>query len=177
MVSPPTMAAFFVFRPSPTASPHLAQVLKQAYSEGMPSDQTDSAAYLAGQLAKGFSRSLQLRAAELGFSPGHLPILIELWAEDGLTQSQLLERIDIEQPTMANTLSRMQKAALIERRAHPTDRRAQLIFLTDRAKAMESDARRAAEEAEEALFAGFRLFEKELMLEYMRRALGNARKP
>ncbi len=64
----------------------------------------DSGAYLASQLAKGFARSLQQRAARLGFSPGQFPVLLELWAEDGLTQKQLLARVDIEQATMANTL-------------------------------------------------------------------------
>ena len=73
----------------------------------------DSAAYLASQLAKGFTRSLQQRAAGLGFSPGQFPILVELWSEDGLTQKQLLERVDIEQATMANTLARMERDRLI----------------------------------------------------------------
>ena len=75
----------------------------------------DSGAYLASQLAKGFARSLHQRAAGLGFSPGQFPILLELWAEDGLTQKQLLERVDIEQATMANTLSRMVRDGLIGR--------------------------------------------------------------
>ena len=139
-------------------------------------NRVDSATYLASQLAKAFSRSLQQRAADLGFSPGQFPVLMELWAEDGLTQKQLLDRVDIEQATMANTLARMDRDGLIERRPHPSDRRAQLIFLTSRAKALEADAIAAAQAADEALFQGFRRFEKELMLEYIRWAVANARK-
>jgi len=139
-------------------------------------NRVDSATYLASQLAKAFSRSLQQRAADLGFSPGQFPVLMELWAEDGLTQKQLLDRVDIEQATMANTLARMERDGLIERRPHPSDRRAQLIFLTSRAKALEADAIAAAQAADEALFQGFRRFEKELMLEYIRWAVANARK-
>ena len=137
---------------------------------------TDSGAYLASQLAKSFARSLQQRAAGLGFSPGQFPILLELWAEDGLTQKQLLERVDIEQATMANTLARMARDGLIERRPHPSDKRAQLIFLTPNARAMEDEAVRIAREADLALFDGFRTFERELMLEYIRRLLENAKK-
>jgi MarR family transcriptional regulator for hemolysin len=99
-----------------------------------------------------------------------------LWAEDGLTQKQLLERVDIEQATMANTLSRMARDELIERRPHPSDKRAQLIFLTPKAQAMKDDAIDAAREADLALFEGFKTFERELMLEYIRRLLENAKK-
>jgi DNA-binding MarR family transcriptional regulator len=136
----------------------------------------DSGAYLASQLAKGFARSLQQRAARLGFSPGQFPILLELWAEDGLTQKQLLERVDIEQATMANTLARMARDGLIERKPHPSDKRAQLIFLTPSARAMEDEAVKIAREADLALFDGFRTFERELMLEYIRRLIENAKK-
>ncbi|MFA1622450.1 MarR family winged helix-turn-helix transcriptional regulator [Rhizobium mongolense] len=136
----------------------------------------DSGAYLASQLAKGFARSLQQRAARLGFSPGQFPILLELWAEDGLTQKQLLERVDIEQATMANTLARMARDGLIERRPHPSDKRAQLIFLTPNARAIEDEAVEIAREADLALFQGFKTFERELMLEYIRRLLENAKK-
>jgi DNA-binding MarR family transcriptional regulator len=136
----------------------------------------DSGAYLARQLAKGFVRSLQQRAAGLGFSPGQFPILLELWAEDGLTQKQLLQRVDIEQATMANTLARMARDGLIERKPHPSDKRAQLIFLTPRARAMEDEAVKIARDADLALFEGFRTFERELMLEYIRRLLENAKK-
>lgn len=137
----------------------------------------ESAAYLAGQLAKGFSRSLQQRAAGLGFSPGQFPVLLELWAEDGLTQKQLLERVDIEQATMANTLARMARDGLVERRAHPSDKRAQLVFLTEKATAMKGDAVRAAMQADQDLFDGFRSFERQLLLEYMRRIIENAKRP
>ncbi|MGV8939238.1 MAG: MarR family winged helix-turn-helix transcriptional regulator [Allorhizobium sp.] len=135
----------------------------------------DSATYLAGQLARAFSRDLQLRAAKLGFSPGQFPVLLELWRKEGLTQRQLLDRVDIEQATMANTLSRMQRDGLIERRPHPQDKRAQLVFLTEKGRALEAQAITAAAEADEAMFHGFRRFEKELMLEYIRWAIENAK--
>ena len=69
----------------------------------------ESAIYLASKMAREFTMALQKRAAALGFSPGQFPILIELWHEDGLTQRQLLDRIDVEQATLANTLSRMER--------------------------------------------------------------------
>lgn len=140
----------------------------------MAFDRMESATYLASLLAKTLSRALQERGQKLGFAPGQFPVLLELWAEEGLTQKQLLDRLDVEQATMANTLARMQRDGLIERRRHPNDKRAQQIFLTDKARAMEAEAKEAAAEADQCLFSGFRRFERELLLEYMRMAIANA---
>lgn len=139
----------------------------------MAFDRMDSATYLASLLAKSFSRALQERGQKLGFAPGQFPVLLELWSEEGLTQKQLLDRLDIEQATMANTLARMERDGLILRKKHPTDKRAQQIFLTDKARAMEAEAKAAAIAADQSLFSGFRHFERELMLEYMRMAIAN----
>ena len=136
----------------------------------------DSATYLSNLLAKGFSRSLLTKAAELGFSPGQFPVLVELWNADGLTQRELLDRLDIEQATLANTLARMERDGLIDRRPHPDDKRASRNFLTEKGRAIEAEALAAAEAADGALFKGFKRFEKELMLEYMRWAIENSKR-
>lgn len=139
----------------------------------MDFDRTASAAYLANLLAKAASRALHARADGAGFAPGQFPVLLELWNGDGVTQRDLLDRLDIEQATMANTLSRMERDGLISRRRHPKDKRAQLVFLTARGKALQETAMAAASATEEALFQGFRRFERELLLEYMRMVLAN----
>lgn len=142
----------------------------------MAFDLSHSATYLAARLAKSFARSLQQRSATLGFLPGQFPVLLELWEEDGLTQRQLLDKLDVEQATLANTLARMERAGLIARRRHPTDRRAQVITLTEEGRALEAKALEAAADADAALFTGFRRFEHDLMIEYMRKIIENADK-
>jgi DNA-binding MarR family transcriptional regulator len=142
----------------------------------MALDRSDSALYLASQLAKSLSRSLQRRASALGFSPGQFPVLLALWHEDGLTQRQLLDRMEVEQATLANTLGRMERDGLIARTPHPSDKRAQIISLTRRGRELETLALQAAGQADDELFEGFRRFERELLLEYMRMAITNGRK-
>jgi DNA-binding MarR family transcriptional regulator len=142
----------------------------------MPFDRTHSATYLAGQMAKSFARSLQKRSAVLGFSPGQFPVLLELWHEDGLTQKQVLDKLEVEQATLANTLARMERDGLIARHPHPSDKRAQIIVLTELGRDLERHALEAAAEADAALFSGFRRFERELMIEYMRMIIDNSRK-
>ncbi|SIR07425.1 transcriptional regulator, MarR family [Rhizobium sp. RU35A] len=139
-------------------------------------ERSDSALYLATQLAKGLSRALQKRATALGFSPGQFPVLLALWQEDGLTQRQLLDRLEVEQATLANTLARMERDGLIRRSPHPADRRAQIVRLTEQGRALEPVATDAAACADDEVFSGFRRFERELLLEYMRMAIANARR-
>lgn len=139
----------------------------------MEFDRKETATYLASLLAKGAARTLQERAQGDGFAPGQFPVLLELWSGDGVTQKQLVDRLDIEQATLANTLSRMERDGLVIRKRHPSDRRARLIYLTDRAAGMRAAALAAAADAEAQLFRGFRRFERELFLEYMRMMLAN----
>ncbi|WP_345900880.1 MarR family transcriptional regulator [Martelella sp. UBA3392] len=114
----------------------------------------DSAGYLANHMARLFERGLAARIRPLGLTTGTFPALLELWENDGLTQKQLVERLDIEQATMANTLSRMERDGLIRREKDPGDGRVQRIRLTERARALRDPAIAAATaENEDALFA------------------------
>jgi DNA-binding MarR family transcriptional regulator len=110
----------------------------------MDFDKMNSAGYLANHMARLFAKGLQDRIAPVGMVIGQFPILLELWAHDGITQKQLVAKLDIEQATIANTLNRMERDKMIKRTAHPGDARAQQIWLTDKAKAMRSPAFAAA---------------------------------
>lgn len=101
----------------------------------MSFNKDDSAGFLANHLARLFARELQLRIKPLGLSTGTFPALLVLWESDGMTQRELIERLDIEQPTMANTLARMERDGLIDRRKDPADGRVQRIWLTAAARA------------------------------------------
>lgn len=113
-------------------------------------EKRESAGYLANHMARLFAIGLQERIKPLGLAPAQFMTLLELWVDDGLTQAELIERLDVEQATMANTLKRMQRDGLIERRAHPQDRRAQQNWLTKRARDLRQAATAAASAQNEA---------------------------
>ena len=126
------------------------QMLKKC----MSFSKDDSAGYLANHMARLFERGLAARIRPLGLTTGTFPALLELWEQDGLTQKQLVERLDIEQATMANTLSRMERDGLIKRERDPGDGRVQRIKLTEQARALRDPAIAAATaENENALFS------------------------
>lgn len=103
-----------------------------------------SPGYLVNHVARIFARGLTARIKPLGLTTGTFPALLELWESDGMTQKQLVEKLDIEQATMANTLVRMERDGLIVRKKDASDGRMQRIWLTTRARALHGPATKAA---------------------------------
>lgn len=90
----------------------------------------ESVGYMTNWAARLFARASDRQLKEIGISSGMLPIVFALCDGQSLSQKALAEYAAIEQATMANTLSRMEREGLIERRVDPADRRSQLISLT-----------------------------------------------
>lgn len=100
----------------------------------------ESLGYLVNHMARLLERGLSRRIKPLGLTTGTFPALLELWEQDGLTQKQLVERLDIEQPTLANTLARMERDGLILRKQDPDDLRSRRIWLTEYAISLREPA-------------------------------------
>jgi len=131
----------------------------------------ESAGYLANHMARLFANALHERIRPLGLAPAQFMTLLELWEEDGLTQKDLVRRLDIEQATMANTLKRMERDGLIHRQENPTDRRAQLIRLTDKARSLQDDATAAANEVNGIALSGLSAEERRELIRMMARVI------
>ncbi len=137
----------------------------------MAFEKLHSAGYLANHMARLFARELQARIKPMGLSTGVFPALLELWEEDALTQKDLVERLDIEQATMANTLARMERDGLITRQRDPADARVQRIWLTDTARTLHAPATEAALATNALALAGLSSAETAQFLSLMRRTI------
>jgi DNA-binding MarR family transcriptional regulator len=113
-----------------------------------------SAGYLANHMSRLFAQGLADRIKSLGIAPAQFVALLELWDEDGITQRQLVDRLDVEQATMANTISRMERDGLVVRKSHPEDARSKSIYLTNKAKGLREDALSSAQEVNEKALHG-----------------------
>jgi DNA-binding MarR family transcriptional regulator len=140
-------------------------------------DRSRSAGYLINQLARIFAQALAERIKPLGLVPGQFPVLLALWEQEGLTQRELVEKLDVEQATIANTLARMERDGLIVRRPRPDDRRSQSIRLTPRARALEAPATSAASAVNATMLAGLTAGEREQVLAAMRGIIGKTHGP
>ncbi|MCR9257444.1 MAG: MarR family transcriptional regulator [Alphaproteobacteria bacterium] len=139
-------------------------------------DKTRSAGFLTNHLARLFAHHLQARIGPLGLAPAQFMTLLELWETDGLTQAELVTRLDVEQATMANTLNRMARDGLIDRVPHPEDKRARLVRLTDKAKALEGPAKAAAQGINADALAGLSEADRERFLATLNEIIGTLRR-
>lgn len=141
----------------------------------MTFDKTTSAGYLANHLARLFGIRLQERIRPLGLAPAQFMTLIELWRQDGLTQRDLVERLDVEQATMAKTLARMERDGLVVRRPHPGDGRAQQVWLTETARRLHGPATAAAQEVNRAALAPLSEPERRQLIDLIARVVAGMR--
>ncbi|EAU44526.1 MarR family winged helix-turn-helix transcriptional regulator [Salipiger bermudensis] len=139
-------------------------------------DKSRSAGYLANHQARLFAQALAERINPMGLAPAQFQCLLELWREDGLTQRDLVQRLDVEQATMANTLKRMERDGLIERRAHAGDARARTIHLTERARDLQGPAQAEAQAVNARATAEMSDEERTAFLDLMTRAVDALRK-
>jgi len=130
-----------------------------------------SAGYLVNDLARRFAAALQARIKPLGLSTGVFPVMVQLWEDDGLTQTELVRRIGVEQATMANTLARMQRDGLIARQRSQTDGRVQEIRLTDLGSSLREPALAAAQAVNDAALCGLSPQERDHFLTLVSRII------
>lgn len=69
--------------------------------------------------------------AEIGLYAGQEMFLWHLWRQEGLTQSQLVERMCVQPPTVSKMLDRLEKAGLVERRPDAENSHLSRVFLTE----------------------------------------------
>lgn len=119
-----------------------------------PFSRRHSLGYQVNLLARLLEQALRRRIAVHGVVPGQFPALLALYEREGRTQSELCRLVRIEQPTMANTLNRMQRDGLISRESDPVDGRRSLVELTARGRALEPALVAAADSVNAEAVAG-----------------------
>jgi DNA-binding MarR family transcriptional regulator len=132
-----------------------------------------SLGYQVNVLARLLERALRERIARHGVVPGQFPALLCLYEQDGLTQAEIGSRVQIEQPTIAKTLQRMERDGLIRRTPDPDDARRVRIHLTPRAQALESTLATAAREINARAVDGLARAEADHLMDTVDRAIAN----
>ena len=100
-------------------------------------------------------------------------ILYILWQGDGLTISQISAQTSLANTTLTSKLDRMEQSGLIVRSPSPSDRRALLIHLTDKAKSLQQDYDRISQRMNELYYLDFTEAEILQFEGYLSRVLNN----
>jgi DNA-binding MarR family transcriptional regulator len=131
----------------------------------------ESAGYLTNWAGRLFVRAIERRLA--GGSAGPMPVFFALAEGEALSQSALARWAVVEQPTMANTLNRMERDGLIARTPDPEDGRSALVSLTKLGLQRAHEALASAKEVNGLALAGFKPAEREQFLGMLRRVAEN----
>src|ERR1700757_2598040 len=70
------------------------------------------------------------RAKERGTTRAQWIVLFRLWQNEGLSQVDLAEVLELQPISLVRLLDRLVEHGLLERRSDPKDRRANRLFLT-----------------------------------------------
>ena len=137
----------------------------------------DSLGYQIGLLGRLYDRRLQEKLKDFGVAPGQFAPLVMLFEQDGLTQAELCRRINVEQPTMANTLQRMERDGLINRKDDDDDKRRSLVYLTPRAREMQAQVMEGARSVSNQTVKGLSASDQDDMFRLVARMVENLKEP
>ena len=99
-------------------------------------------------------KRFEQRVKVLGLTRAQCQLLAYLARNEGINQSGLADLLEIEPITLGRLIDRMEAAGWVERRAHPSDRRARRLFMTDKAKPIFARIRALGDEIRDEALAG-----------------------
>jgi len=136
-------------------------------------DPGDSAAYLLGRAARLFTRRADERLRKHGFGAAQVPVLRALKDGVAMSQTELATLAQIEQPTMAQMLARMERDGVVRRTPDPEDGRSSLVSLTAASLAKVAAARRVLVQGSEEMLAGLSAAEIAQLGALLKRMIAN----
>jgi DNA-binding MarR family transcriptional regulator len=93
--------------------------------------------FLVNDISRLISTEYNKIMKPLGLTRAQWRVIVHLHREDGLTQSDLAELLDVGKVSVGGLIDRLEHSGWVERRDDPRDRRSNLVFLTKKGRAIE----------------------------------------
>src|SRR5215469_18029007 len=90
--------------------------------------------FVLHETARLLSKRYDQRSKSLGLTRAQCQVLAYLVYHEGINQAGLAELLELEPISLARLIDRMAQAGWVERRADPGDRRARLLYMTEKAR-------------------------------------------
>ena len=132
-------------------------------------DRNASGGYVTNRTARLFVRALERRLLHGG--AGQMPVFLALIDGGAFTQTELARLAAVEQPTMANTLQRMERDGLIDRTPDPDDKRSTRVSLSKLGRRRAAEAMEVALEVNEVAFAPLTAAERKTFFDVIHRII------
>lgn len=117
------------------------------------------------------------RMAPYGLRPVDFSVLTLIAHNPGVTSRQLCSALDILPPNLVGLLKGLQKRGLVEKREHPTDRRAQGLYPTAAGAALQAQAQQTAQALEDDAASALTATERETLNRLLRKLYQGRRQP
>jgi DNA-binding MarR family transcriptional regulator len=125
--------------------------------------ESESLDLLLAQICKLKHARVQALLETLGLYEGQPSMLRTLWAQEGLTHTELARHLRVQPATITKMIKRMEKAGFLERRPDPEDQRVSHVYLTEAGRAVQADVRGVWHTLEKEAFARFTVQERTLL--------------
>jgi len=109
-----------------------------------PEDLERNFGFLISDVSRLLKNDYDRRVSHTGLTRSQWWVLNQLYREEGTTQAELADRLEIERPALGRLLDRLEAKGWITREVDATDRRAKRVYLTEEVAPIMSDMRRHA---------------------------------
>jgi MarR family transcriptional regulator for hemolysin len=128
---------------------------------------------LVHDVARLMRTAFDRRGRELGLTRSQWWLLTSLYVNEGCTQSELADFMEIEKATVGRLLDRLEEKDWVERRPDEVDRRVKRVFLTERVQGLMRQLRRIAADLRRDALAGVDEVERDRLVDTLIRIKGN----
>lgn len=139
----------------------------------MAYDPERSFGFLLHDIARLMRKRFDQRARSLNLSRAQWQLLVHLSRHEGINQSGLAEILEIENITVGRLVDRMEEAGWVERRPDPSDRRAHLLYTTEKVAPVMERMRELAEATRNEALAGLAPAQRDALIDTLIHVRGN----
>jgi len=123
--------------------------------------------FILHDVARLLRTTFDRRVRELGLTRSQWWVLNHLFRNNGVTQSELAEILEVEKPTLGRLLDRLEQKGWVRREADANDRRAKRVFLTQEVEPAIKTMRAAAAEMRRDAVAGLSAEQQERFVDLL----------
>jgi MarR family transcriptional regulator, transcriptional regulator for hemolysin len=117
--------------------------------------------FIMNDVARLMRTTFDRRVRSLGLTRSQWWVLTHLYRNDGVTQSELADTLEIEKPTLGRLLDRLEIKGWVRRESDAYDRRAKRLYLTEEVAPVMKAMRAAAAEVRREALSGLSTEEQE----------------
>ena len=129
--------------------------------------------FILNDVARLLRTTFDRRVKSLGLTRSQWWVLNHLFRNDGVTQSELADILEVKKATLGRLLDRMEQKGWIRREGHAGDRRAKRVFLTDEVEPAIKTMRAAAAEVRRDALSGLSSAQQDQFVDALLAIKGN----